>query len=432
MKLRLLLINPWIYDFAAYNLWARPLGLLKVAEFLSSFNVELILVDCTDSAGSGRFGTGHYDAEIVPKPAILREVPRHFKKYGISIPEFQHRLKSAGNVDLVLITSIMGYWYPGVQKAVELVRNELGTVPVILGGIYATIYHEHASRYSGADFIFRGPLNNGLLFAMSTFGFKIKRKRGPVPYYRLGFYDHIAYAPLLTSTGCPFRCDYCASSLLASRYERCQHDEIIKNIVELSEMDVHDFAFYDDALLEYPEEHIKPLLRNVLSLGLQVRFHTPNGMHARYMDAELAGLMRASGFRTIRLSLETTNPERQLSSGGKVCNEELESAVGHLFQAGFTKNEIGIYIMYGLPGQGLEEVKESISFLKRLGVRVNLTEFAPVRGTNSWKELANKGTITDDLDPLLTNNTVFTSIFSGYYPEDVAHMKIDVNEYNAR
>jgi hypothetical protein len=35
MKLpRVLCINPWIYDFAAYDHWSKPLGLLYIAAFL--------------------------------------------------------------------------------------------------------------------------------------------------------------------------------------------------------------------------------------------------------------------------------------------------------------------------------------------------------------------------------------------------------------
>lgn len=49
MTLKILLVNPWIYDFAAFNLWSRPLGLLHVAEYLSSFDTKLTLIDCTDS-----------------------------------------------------------------------------------------------------------------------------------------------------------------------------------------------------------------------------------------------------------------------------------------------------------------------------------------------------------------------------------------------
>ncbi|MDI6889520.1 MAG: hypothetical protein QMC83_01070 [Thermodesulfovibrionales bacterium] len=48
MKPRILLVNPWIYDFAAFNFWLRPLGLLKVAEYFSSFVTELTLIDCLE------------------------------------------------------------------------------------------------------------------------------------------------------------------------------------------------------------------------------------------------------------------------------------------------------------------------------------------------------------------------------------------------
>ena len=44
MKPEVLLINPWIYDFAAANLWSRPLGLFEVAEYLSAYNNDLKLV----------------------------------------------------------------------------------------------------------------------------------------------------------------------------------------------------------------------------------------------------------------------------------------------------------------------------------------------------------------------------------------------------
>ena len=58
MRLKILLINPWIYDFAAYNLWARPLGLIKVGEYLSSFDTELFFIDCSDSFEPKKYGSG--------------------------------------------------------------------------------------------------------------------------------------------------------------------------------------------------------------------------------------------------------------------------------------------------------------------------------------------------------------------------------------
>ncbi|MBF0505233.1 MAG: radical SAM protein [Nitrospirae bacterium] len=435
MRLRILLINPWIYDFAAFNLWAKPLGLLRVAEYLSSFDVELLFIDCTDSCTAGRFGAGKYRTEDIPKPDILQAVPRRFKRYGIGTDEFARQVRAAMPFDAVMMTSVMSYWYPGVQAAVEMIRELAGDVPVILGGIYATLYPEHGIKASGADFVFRGPLAGGLNFALATFGFKLKRKREEIPYYRLNLYSDCRFAPLLTSTGCPFRCAYCASELLSGgKCCRRTPDEVLKEVSELYYQSVgqgvRDYAFYDDALLYDADNHIKPILRGIADAGLPVRFHTPNGLHARFVDEEVARLMQRTNFKTVRLSLETTDGDRQEDTGAKVTNSDLEKAVALFRRCGFTKNEIGVYLMYGLPGQELSEVMEGIEFLKALAVKIYLAEFSPVRGTRAWNELVRDGTIDDALDPLLTNNTVFAFLYSGYDLQAVQSLKLQVKAYN--
>ncbi len=431
MRLRILLINPWIYDFAAFNLWARPLGLLRVAEYLSSFDAELLFIDCTDSCTAGRFGPGKYRAEEVKKPALLEAVPRKFKRYGIGTDEFARRVKAAMPFDAVMITSLMSYWYPGVQKAVAMIRELAGEVPVILGGIYATLYHEHAVNTSGADFIFRGPRAENLNFALATFGFKLKKKDKAVPHYSLNFYSDYPFAPLQTSSGCPFRCAYCASELLSgAKFRRRPPDEVLTEISGLYNQGIRDCAFYDDALLYDADNHIKPILEGIASSGLSVRFHAPNGLHARFVDEEVAFLMRRAGFRTIRLGLETTNRERQENTGAKVTNSDLIKAVALLKKYGFTKNELGVYLMYGLPGQQWSEVKEGVGFLQSLAVRIYLAEFSPVRGTRAWNELVQNSIIDDALDPLLTNNTVFSFLYSGYDAGEVQALKLGVKAYN--
>lgn len=88
--------------------------------------------------------------------------------------------------------------------------------------------------------------------------------------------------------------------------------------------------------------------------------------------------------------------------------------------------------LYGLPGQGLDEVREGINFLKDLGVRINLTEISPIPGTQCWEELKERNIINDQLDPLLTNNSIFSYLFSGYDPSELEELKLDVKNYNAR
>jgi len=430
MRLKILYVNPWIHDFAAYNFWARPLGLLRVAEYLSPFDTETCFIDCMESVDVKANGSGRFRAEIIEKPAKLKGVPRFYKRYGIALEDFFFQVKAAMPFDMVLITAIMSYWYPGVQEAIEIIRRIAGDVPVILGGIYPTLYHDHAAEMSGADFIYKGRIDEGLLFSLSTFGFRLRKKRNRLPYYRLNLYQEQPFAALMTATGCPFQCSYCASSLLASDHKKRFPEDVVREIVDLSDMGARDFAFYDDALLVDSKNHIKPILRALLETGRRARFHVPNGLHARFLDEEIASLMKAADFRTIRLGLETVNRDRQKDTGDKVANEDLARAVKHLKKQGFTKREIGVYLMYGLPGQGLEEVREGIRFLKSLGVSIHLSEFSPMRGTLCWDELVGLGIISDGMDPLLTNNTVFSLLYSGYGSGDSEQMRLDVKAYN--
>ena len=170
---RLLLINPWIYDFAAYDLWAKPLGLLYLAAILRRNGFTVDFIDCLStrhSETSGglksergkrrKFGTGNFLRTPIPKPAGLKDIPRTYSRYGIIPEEFKAGLKAIDRPDAVLVTSLMTYWYPGVFEAIRLAKEIFPGVPVILGGIYATLCTDYARERSGADYVLSGPVRH--------------------------------------------------------------------------------------------------------------------------------------------------------------------------------------------------------------------------------------------------------------------------------
>ena len=80
----ILLINPWIHDFAAYDFWAKPLGLLVLAALLRQHGCTVSYIDCLDrfhprapaTDPQRRCGRGPYLKTRLPKPAALPDVPR--------------------------------------------------------------------------------------------------------------------------------------------------------------------------------------------------------------------------------------------------------------------------------------------------------------------------------------------------------------------
>ena len=167
MKKKILLINPWIYDFAAYDLWINPIGLLYIASILRRNGYEIQFLDCLNYPPELRYGShrkkqtkrqaghGKFPREMIPKPHPLLGIPRNYSRYGITPETLLNELKKRPEPDLVFITSMMTYWYPGILDAIHLVKSLMPHVPVVLGGNYVTLCREHASSL-GADVIVTG------------------------------------------------------------------------------------------------------------------------------------------------------------------------------------------------------------------------------------------------------------------------------------
>ena len=413
----LLLINPWIYDYAAYDFFARPLGLLYLAGWLRAQGYEVNFLDCLGAphARSGPFGTGRYPKEIIPAPPALAGITRRYGRYGISEAVFQERLARVPAPAAILVTSLMTYWYPGVAAAIRLARERFPGVPVILGGIYATLCPEHAREHSGADRVVAGPGEAaiGPLLEEIT-GCSPPGAISPDladldsrPYAALDLLEHPSYIPILTSRGCPLDCDYCASRQLQPVYRRRDPRAAAAELVYWQDRTgLVDAAFYDDALLLGASDHLLVILAELARSGRTFRFHTPNGLHARLITREVAGWLKRGNFATLRLGVETTalgaaRLDAKLQAG------ELEAALAYLQEAGFAPNEIGVYLLIGLPDQAEAEVATSVLRVKELGATPVLASYSPIPGTALWPRAVATSRFDLAADPLFHNNSLF-------------------------
>ncbi len=435
-KISILLINPWITDFAAYNLWAEPLGLLYVASILKAAGASVSYIDCLTSRVkpnplSKPNGCSKYTRRLIEKPESLRFVPRGYAVYGIEEDEFLEDLGKTPRPDAVLVTSHMTYWYPGVFRTIELVRNYYDyKIPVILGGIYANLCTSHAKQYSGAISVFTGRNPGKLIPLIENMTQKAFQQRSslesfscyPLPLHELG--PRKRFFSVLTGRGCPFSCSYCASPLLWDGFSRREHGSVLEEIETYTVLlDTENIAFYDDALLMDAENHILPILRGCARSTKKIAFHLPNGIHARFVDERVASHFRQFGVETIRIGLETADRRLQRITGSKTTNEEYSEAVVHFRKAGYRRKDIGTYIIAGLPGQSPAEVESSVDFVYRAGAAPYLSYFSPIPGTAIWQEACKDSPFPIDREPLYQNNSVFLLGNSEFSPASLQHLK---------
>ncbi len=389
--MRVLLVNPPIYDFTAYDFWLLPYGMLRVAGRIAHA-CRLSFFDFLDSRQRDAWGRGSYSYAFIPKPGVLSDIPRRYRRYGKTREEFRQYLKQE-SFDAVLIQTLMTYWYPGIREVIGDLRDLQPSAKIILGGVYATLCPDHAQSL-GADLVVEGsnldPLWNILSIEPMPAGLPFRPE------------SEQKYGVLKLTEGCPFRCSYCASSIFKPVFSERPTAECLSEMEQWIRMGVRNIAFYDDALLYRPERGLVPFLEGVFRTNIPVSFHTPNALNARFITEDLAQLMVRAGFTSFFIGLESRSDSWHRSTGGKVNTEEFVTAVRHLRAA--KAPSITTYIIVGHPESDNQSLEQSMTFAHENGTRVLLSEFSPIPGT----EDGNKSTAWADLsEPLSHNKTAF-------------------------
>lgn len=413
--MKILFINPPVYDFSAYDLWAKPVGFLKIIDVFVKNGFEIFYFDFMDrnhrfyenlKRKKEKFGCGKYYFEIIEKPQVYKDVPRRYKRFGLPEKIFYEFIGKIGEIDFIFISSGMTYWVLGIKEIVEICKKVYPSTPIILGGIYATFCYYDAEKLP-VNMVFRGKDIQKFINDFSTaFNLNIKIPEKIFPYWDV--YEKLDYLVVKTSYGCPFSCYYCGIKQIEPEYFKREKEKVIEEIIKnVEKFHISDIAFYDDALLFDFGNHLFPIISEILKYKKNLRFHTPNGLNPRFITKEVVEFLKFANFKTLRLSLETIEEKRMKESSFKVNFSEFEKSIKYLIDAGFEKEDLGVYILAGLPGQSPYKVMETIKILKNYPCKIKIAEYSPIPGTVDF-EIARK--LYPELpieDPLYQNNSIF-------------------------
>ena len=458
MSLKILLVNPPIYDFAAYDFWLKPFGLLSVAGYLRG-KADFALFDYLDrlhpfaadrqNLQSDQWGRGTFYQQQIQSPPCLEQIPRHFRRFGLPRQIFAAFLADAAPPDYVLIQTMMTYWYQGVREVIEDIRTTFPKAKIILGGNYVTLCPAHA-RTLGADLCIQGtnlaPLWDYLALEPDL--------AQPALWEA---YDKLNVGILRLTDGCPFKCTYCSVPKVYGDFTPRPIDRCLAELQLLIKLGAKDIAFYDDALLFKPEKALTPFLTRIISQydiqhptsqttspkrerrgiytmrdGWQPQaklgdghnairdtryairppnFHSPNALNARFITKQIADLMVRAGFKTFYLGFESASAKWQRRTGSKVFCEELAQAVEHLKAAGADPTGITAYQILGHPQTDSQQLEESMHFVNSLGITGMLADFSPIPGTPDGDYCAK---YVDMAEPLNHSKTAFPITLLGF------------------
>jgi len=442
-KIDFLLINPPIYDFAAYDLWIKPIGLYNILNILNSAGFTTLLFDCLDTntflnLNESKYnfpikkitGEGKFLKKEIEKPRPLKNIRRKYSQYGIPLHALKEELINRIEPKAVLVTSMMTYWYPALFDTIKMIKEIYPQIPVITGGVYASLCFDHAALNSNADMIFKGPFTAKVLAEILHKTGITKNNKAPVfdDFKTVVSKKNKGIAPILTSRGCPYSCSYCASKLLYNKFSHRSFISVIEEIeILINNYQIKDIIFYDDALLVNAENHIIPFLNEIINKNYTVRFHVPNGLHLRNITDKLSDLMIRAGFKELRFGYEYSDQEQQ-SIDGKITNKEFKNKIDILRRSGFKKEDIGINVMAGTPGQTFESAFNTVKFIQDAGLNMHVSEYSPIPGTVLWDKAVEFSGYDIKEEPLFHNNTIFPCEWDKFTMEEMNFLKSEAKK----
>ena len=233
---------------------------------------------------------------------------------------------------------------------------------------------------------------------------------------------------ILASRGCDHRCAFCSQSVFGGRARvrsACNIADEIQTCV--SDYHMRGFRFYDDNLTAYRDTCLA-FCGELLKRNIRINWNCFSRVDS--LDPELLKAMKRAGCHQVKLGVETGTDNGLQTIKKGITLDQSREAVAMTRRAGI---ECQISIILGLPGETVEEMRETIRFVKELSPDLaGFNLFKPLPGSSLFKQLDRQGrllnknwddysikqtrsVVRDDHDQALLENMLRTAYLTFFF-----------------
>lgn len=280
-------------------------------------------------------------------------------------------------------------------------------VPTVMGGLHVTALPREAQRFCDAVVVGEGELTWSRVLAdfeaghlqpvYAPDGREFDLADAPMPRFDLLDPNKYNRLTVQTQRGCPWKCDFCASSItLTRRYKLKPVQKVTAEIRAIKEIWPRPFIEFADDNTFVNKEHSKHLVAAVAEEG--VHWFTETDI-AVAQDEELLTLMRESGCAQILIGLEspTSSGLEGIELHRNWKRRQLDfykAAIDRIQSHGITVN--GCFVL-GLDGDTPAVFDAVCDFVEETGLyEVQITVMTAFPGTPLYARLHREGRLLDE------------------------------------
>lgn len=317
--------------------------------------------------------------------------------------DFKKDAPPEGDFDLIAISSFTAQIEETYLLADHFRRRG---IRVVLGGLHVSSLPEEAQAHADAIVIGEAEevwpqviedARRGTLQPMYRPTRPWNLADSPMPRFELLDPRKYNRITIQTTRGCPWKCDFCASSILITpKYQTKPIAKVVEEIRRIRSIWPRPFIEFADDNTFVDKSHSKELMRALIPEG--IRFFTETDLSFAD-DPELIELAHDAGCKQVLIGFESPDASGldglELRSNWKLKQyDRYLRSIDRIQSAGITVN--GCFIL-GLDGQTPAVFDSVLNFVKQSGLfDVQITVQTPFPGTPLYDRLLQEGRLFEE------------------------------------
>lgn len=371
-----------------------PLGLAYIGAVLEQSGIEVKILDATAEGQLGGLRYGNGDV-----------------RYGLTDYQIHNALDDF-RPDLVGVSCLFSNKAWDAHNVCRIVKEYNKKIITVMGGTHPTALPDETLMDKNVDCVIQGEGDTALYdliceqpnFPIYGAWHLANLDELPLPArhllnmqkYMFSESPHsglkrVPVANIMTSRGCPGRCNFCAIRCMWGEQYRMRSPENVLTEIEylIKTYGIKELHFEDDCLTANKKRALT-IFQGIIDRQYDLTLNSPSGLAIFAMDEELLDKMCEAGYYSISLAIESGVPDVLKLMNKKV---DLVKAKGLIVHARSLGMKTKAFFILGYPGETKETMKRTVDYAGNLGAdwclffpATNLpgTEMDKIVRQNNW------------------------------------------------
>lgn len=165
-----------------------------------------------------------------------------------------------------------------------------------------------------------------------------------------------------TSRGCPYDCNFCSSRIIWGSMYKTRHPSLVIQEIEhlIEHYGTKSIVFREDNFM-VNHRRVSEICDEIKTRGIKISWECSSRVDQ--VESDLLKKMYESGCQAIWYGIESGSSDTLRKLNKKISLEQSKKAIRLSKEAGL---KVGASFMFGVPGETLEDIDQSIEFIKEL------------------------------------------------------------------